>query len=94
MDEADETPHDEADETPPPEPQEGDEDPETQPADTPEAGPAPPARRTKRRWTEEETEKLKELTFKHGKGCWRRVLEEGGAVFQNRTQARTPPDLI
>jgi len=45
-------------------------------------------RRRNGRWSETETQKLIELVRRNGKGKWKKILEDGREVFQNRTQAR------
>lgn len=42
-------------------------------------------RRKNGRWTQEETQLLIELTNKYGKGKWKKIVQEGGEMFQNRT---------
>lgn len=43
-------------------------------------------RRRNGRWAPEETDLLIELVRKFGKGKWKRILEEGGVKFRNRSQ--------
>ena len=49
-----------------------------------------PARRKIKRWDQTETDLLIELVQMHGKGKWRKVLEEGTAIFDTH---RTTVDL-
>jgi hypothetical protein len=46
------------------------------------------ARRRNGRWNEKETNLLITLVRRLGKGKWKRILEEGGNEFQNRSQVR------
>lgn len=43
-------------------------------------------RRRNGRWAQEETDLLVRLVRKFGKGKWKRILEEGGVKFRNRSQ--------
>eukprot|EP00884_Botryococcus_braunii_P003653 jgi/Botrbrau1/13289/Bobra.27_2s0009.1 len=43
-------------------------------------------RRKNGRWAESETQLLINLVKEFGKGKWKRILEEGGSQFQNRSQ--------
>ena len=45
-------------------------------------------RRRNGRWSQEETNTLIGLVRQYGKGKWKKILEEGGANFKNRSQAR------
>ena len=48
-------------------------------------------RRRNGRWSQEETNTLIGLVRQWGKGKWKKILEEGGPSFKNRSQARAPP---
>ena len=43
-------------------------------------------RRRNGRWNEDETNFLIRMVRELGKGKWKRILEQGGALFQNRSQ--------
>lgn len=43
-------------------------------------------RRRNGRWAEHETNTLIELVRQWGKGKWKKILEEGAAAFNNRSQ--------
>ena len=45
-------------------------------------------RRRNGRWNEEETSYLIRNVREHGKGKWKRILESGGSIFQNRSQVK------
>ena len=47
-------------------------------------------RRRNGRWNEEETAFLIRHVRELGKGKWKRILEQGGTIFQNRSQVVTP----
>jgi hypothetical protein len=42
------------------------------------------------RWAEHETNTLIALVRQWGKGKWKKILEEGGAAFNNRSQVCHP----
>ena len=48
-------------------------------------------RRRNGRWSQEETDTLIALVRSSGKGKWKKILEEGGANFKNRSQVRAAP---
>lgn len=56
------------------------------PADGQAARPGQPPRRRNGRWNETETNFLIRMVREKGKGKWKRILEEGGNIFQNRSQ--------
>ncbi len=43
-------------------------------------------RRRNGRWSPNETNSLINLVRQYGKGKWKKILEEGGPVFNNRSQ--------
>lgn len=45
-------------------------------------------RRRNGRWSPQETNQLINLVRQFGKGKWKKILEEGGPVFNNRSQVR------
>lgn len=45
-------------------------------------------RRRNGRWSPQETNSLITLVRQYGKGKWKKILEEGGPVFNNRSQVR------
>ena len=47
-------------------------------------------RRRNGRWNEHETNTLIELVRQLGKGKWKKILEEGSAAFNNRSQVDLP----
>lgn len=48
-------------------------------------------RRRNGRWAEHETSTLIALVRQWGKGKWKKILEEGGAAFNNRSQVSRLP---
>ena len=45
-------------------------------------------RRRNGRWSPNETTSLINLVRQYGKGKWKKILEEGGPVFNNRSQVQ------